>query len=263
MKFPQTQNLRLNPRKALAATVVVACSILLILWYLQRPFQSELQILNISDHGQLIFGEAPVYKDCSVLESEWGSLVSSHGIKNSATFILRAKNDNHLANRVDEYILAPQCELLPGGHLATVYVGSQHLENFASIIHKVPFNFILISGDEDTTIPQDIYSYETILSSPKLLRWYTQNLGVSIVPSDGNDIEAKKLRYLPIGLDLHTLYLRPEAVAHWGPKASPIEQERYILQIAGAAPPVQQRKLQIFCNFQFTKPKSSTWYDSS
>jgi hypothetical protein len=246
--------------------------------------------------------EGVIYNDCYAdhYHQKYGTIISSNGIKHMTTFVLEPLNNEKLPSRVDEYVLKPQCQIQPGNHVATIYVQSQHLNNFASmfIINDIiDFDFILISGDEDYSIPLDITNYQYILDSPYLIRWHTQNLCVDItsnkISSTGstaaaaaasiatsstgsgvtknggggggsgngvnNNNKFSKMRHLPIGLDLHTLYYRPEAVPHWGSAATPIEQEKQLLHIISyIAPPFHKRKIQVFCNFHFTKPKGST-----
>ncbi len=57
--------------------------------------------------------------------------------------------------------------------------------------------FILVTTDGDATVPEDILpaTVQRLLSSPFLVRWYTQNRG---------DAEEARIAPFPIGLDLHT-----------------------------------------------------------
>jgi hypothetical protein len=83
--------------------------------------------------------------------------------------------------------------------------------------------FILVTGDMDTTVPDDIPDVNSILNHPKLLKWYAQNYSKSI--------DHPKLSWIPIGLDYHTLYLTSTENNDWGKRKSPMEQEADLIQI--------------------------------
>ena len=83
--------------------------------------------------------------------------------------------------------------------------------------------FILVTGDMDTTVPDDIQRWKEWCDHPKLIRWYAQNLSKK-------DIHPK-LRHSPIGLDLHTLYLSDNE-HDWGERMTPIEQENQLIMLS-------------------------------
>lgn len=94
---------------------------------------------------------------------------------------------------------------------------------FQQCADKFTHPFILVTGDMDTTVPDDIPNVNSILNHPKLLRWYAQNYSKSI--------DHPKLSWLPIGLDYHTLYLTQTENNDWGQRKSPIEQEDDLINI--------------------------------
>jgi hypothetical protein len=65
-------------------------------------------------------------------------------------------------------------------------------------IDKINKPFILITSDGDRAVPSSYNSntIHVILNNDKVLSWFTQNYDRSIIHS--------KLKYMPIGLDLHT-----------------------------------------------------------
>ena len=68
-------------------------------------------------------------------------------------------------------------------------------------INKINKPFVLITSDGDRPVPSS-YNRNTvynILNNNKVLSWFTQNYDRTIIHS--------KLKYIPIGLDLHTPYL--------------------------------------------------------
>jgi hypothetical protein len=93
-----------------------------------------------------------------------------------------------------------------------IYINTTAIPNFVrNYLPNIKYNFILLSGDTDKTVPDD-YQEETniILNHPLLLQWYAQN----------SRLVTHKLTQLPIGLDLHTLTNNPK----WGPTQSVEEQ---------------------------------------
>uniref|UniRef100_A0A6C0DB11 Exostosin GT47 domain-containing protein n=1 Tax=viral metagenome TaxID=1070528 RepID=A0A6C0DB11_9ZZZZ len=112
------------------------------------------------------------------------------------------------------------------------------------IFPKIPFPIILITGDADQTVPIQVLPADIItkfLNDPRLLAWYTQNLGALRSHS--------KLRPMPIGLDYHTMAANRNHP--WGPQMTPPNQEALLLRILKAAPPLTERKLRIHSNFHF------------
>jgi hypothetical protein len=105
---------------------------------------------------------------------------------------------------------------------------------------KIPSEkFVLVSGNEDTTIPDDIPELsKQILESPNLIHWFSQNL---------NKLDNNKLSAIPIGLHYHVL---SQKNSEWGPKKSPEEQEKYIISLN--TKPFYERNIKIYCNFKNT-----------
>jgi hypothetical protein len=112
------------------------------------------------------------------------------------------------------------------------------LDNVDSFKPPKDKKYILVTGNEDMTIPEDYYSFaKKILKDPNLVHWFTQNLGRQ---------ESKKLSGIPIGLDYHTMSTQDV----WGPKASPVSQEKMLLSTDRV--PINKRALTIYCNFLHT-----------
>jgi len=119
----------------------------------------------------------------------------------------------------------------------TIYVHPTALHIF--ITHYLPrlrFQFILVSGDSDLTIPTDVQvQADYILKHPMLIRWYSQNC---ILPSG-------KLCQMPIGLDFHTMASRS---SDWGPQQSVESQINDLNTIKAKNNPKQNK---CYANFQF------------
>ena len=72
------------------------------------------------------------------------------------------------------------------------------LDYFGELISDIKRPIILITSDGDRSVPSSYNKdlVNNILSSPKIIKWYTQNYDKTIIHP--------KLDYYPIGLDLHT-----------------------------------------------------------
>jgi len=101
-------------------------------------------------------------------------------------------------------------------------------------------DFIFVSGLSDSTIPNDFPEASSVIDNPKLKLWFSQNCVLG----------HPKLRQIPIGLDYHTL--SEGRAEHWGPKATPIEQENELFNIKKKYPQFWERKKLGFCNFHFS-----------
>lgn len=164
-------------------------------------------------------------------------LVSSRGILKSCS--LRPLNPISSTNRVS----LTAGSLNPGG---SVYVCNDALEDFfENYFHRIEIPFVLVSGDSDREIDQDLLSTEPLteaLASNRLLAWFSQNLTAN----------HPKLHHLPIGMDYHTASI-PGNPFEPNP-LSPIEQERVIIDIIANAPPFNERSSLVYADF---KPESS------
>ena len=123
----------------------------------------------------------------------------------------------------------------------TVYLQGSALAELAKQLDRVPHPFILITGDCDESIPDDVLNKEEFMAfieSDKIIHWFSQNcLGTH-----------PKLSQIPIGLDYHTRTTSDK----WGPIMSPLDQEAELLAVKQAAKPFYQRKIQAYANFHFS-----------
>lgn len=124
----------------------------------------------------------------------------------------------------------------------TVYVASSALREFVKNINKIPCAFILVSGDCDWCVPNDVFpvfkDFLDFIENPKIIHWYSQNC-IGSHP---------KLTQIPIGLDYHTMSAGHHS---WGPQMTPIEQELMLKHIRMNAEPFWNRKVECYGNFQF------------
>ena len=121
-----------------------------------------------------------------------------------------------------------------------VWVRLSWLRSFAKqVLPHVKARFVLVTGDSDSCVPSELRAEaETILNSPNVLHWFTQNY-------DGS-ADTEKISPVPIGIDFHLLSERPI----WGETcASPGQQEQALKSIARGLAPVASRTPKVYVDF--------------
>jgi hypothetical protein len=124
---------------------------------------------------------------------------------------------------------------------ATVYIPSSAIPDFIKRIWptiKVPI--ILVSGDCDELVPNDIFSNGdaalAFVKDARLIAWFAQNM----IPFHSKTFQ------IPIGIDYHTL----SASSHnWGAQQTPLKQERELLALRNRT---NVQKPLIYANFHFS-----------
>lgn len=109
------------------------------------------------------------------------------------------------------------------------------------VLPLIDFPFILVSGDCDETIPQEIVNqneFNNLLNNTQLIHWFCQNMTV----------KHPKITQMPIGLDYHTLTVNPL----WGPLSSCQEQEKNLMFLNKKSVPFWNRNVHCYANFHFT-----------
>lgn len=121
---------------------------------------------------------------------------------------------------------------------STLYVCSNAFRHFVNyILPHLPYSFILVSGDCDETMPDDIFrDFISFIENPKIIHWFCQNWV-------GNH---PKVSIIPIGLDYHTMESRD---TDWGLQISPAIQEKQLLELPKI--PFYERKIACYSNFHF------------
>jgi len=105
----------------------------------------------------------------------------------------------------------------------------------------INFSFILVSGDCDETIPNEILNnndFINLINDKRIIHWFCQNM----------TFEHNKITKIPIGLDYHTLTQRPL----WGPISSCQDQEKMLTMIKDKSVPFYNRNIKCYANFQFS-----------
>ena len=124
----------------------------------------------------------------------------------------------------------------------SIYICSSAILHFINtMLPLIDFSFILVSGDCDETVPQEILTnndFIKLVNDPRLIHWFCQNI----------TLDHHKITRMPIGLDYHTLTTRPL----WGPLSSCEQQEKMLLMIKNKSLPFWNRNIKCYANFHFT-----------
>lgn len=143
--------------------------------------------------------------------------------------------------------------LKPG---STIYVCGSAVPHFVqAIAPQIPYQYILVSGDCDQTVPNDLFAsdndFNKFVNSPNLIHWFSQNCVLTSLKEVKRDVASlshPKLSQIPIGLDYHTMAERDH---EWGSQTSPLNQEKLLKAVASKAKPLDQRICKAYANFQF------------
>ena len=109
------------------------------------------------------------------------------------------------------------------------------------MLSLIDFSFILVSGDCDESIPNEILNVNDInnlINDKRVLHWFCQNM----------TLDHPKITRIPIGLDYHTLTQRPL----WGPISSCQDQEKMLIMIKDKSVPFWNRNIKCYANFHFS-----------
>lgn len=125
----------------------------------------------------------------------------------------------------------------------TLYVCNYAIPYFSTMINQINCRFILISGDSDCTVPDELFKnnyndFHVFINNEKIIHWYSQNCVLN----------HPKLSRIPIGLDYHTM---SERNSDWGEKISSIEQENILNNIKNNLKPFWEREIKCYSNFHF------------
>ena len=127
----------------------------------------------------------------------------------------------------------------------TIYIKFSFIrEFFTHVFPKINYKFILITGDGDETLPNDIFGVEqfnSLINNDNIIHWYSVNCIDSLHP---------KLSLMPIGLNFHSASFG-EFCGWYNSSITPLEQESGIQKIKDNSLPFYERELKCYCNFHF------------
>lgn len=163
--------------------------------------------------------------------------VSSRGILKSCDYFSITPHSS-----VRQLLNYPPLHTIRNNSCPLIYICSSALPHFCNImLPHIKSNFILVSGDCDLTMPNDVFNekqVELFLNHPLLIHWFCQNM---VMKHD-------KITCIPIGLDYHTMTTRKI----WGNITSPRDQEHILNSIKSKCAPFSQRTVKCYANFHFT-----------
>jgi len=178
-----------------------------------------------------------------MIEENHCHLVSSFGLRLSCNFYTTNENDpTNFDIKMSD---------IKFGSL--VYIQTDALYNLYKSLHLIHEPFFLVSGGSDYTIPShDVFSsgnheFFELLNHPKIIHMFAQNC----------IIRHHKITSIPIGIDYHTMFRKPQCYDSWGGFCTPIEQEMLLLHLRDTATPLNERELLCYSNFHF----STTYQD--
>jgi hypothetical protein len=120
-----------------------------------------------------------------------------------------------------------------------VYVKFGNINEFLQNIDKIPFKFILVTGDGDETMPyslMDIDTFYNIINNNKIIKWYSVNCLENLHP---------KFSLIPIGLNYH-------CDALWN-NIPIVSQENMLETIRISSLPFNKRICLCYSNFHFSQ----------
>jgi len=167
------------------------------------------------------------------------TFISSRGILKSCDwFSITPKSS---IQRILNY---PPLQPAAPGQIRTFYICSSAIPSFIKyIVPNLKKPFILVGGDCDETIPNDIFSsakeFNEFINNPNLVHWFSQNLACS----------HQKMSSIPIGLDYHSVSERD----YFGePVTSPVKQEEQLIYFKEKSLPFWERTNKCYSNFHFS-----------
>jgi hypothetical protein len=163
--------------------------------------------------------------------------VSSRGILKSCDFFSLTPHSS--ISQLHNY---PLLEKIKNIKNPSIYVCSSSIPHFINVmLPLLDFSFILVSGDCDETIPNEILNnndFINLINDNRIIHWFCQNM----------TLRHNKITKIPIGLDYHTLTQRPL----WGPISSCQEQEKMLIMIKEKSVPFYNRNVKCYANYQFS-----------
>jgi len=136
-------------------------------------------------------------------------------------------------------------KLLNGKNGSIIYVKFAFIRQFIyQVLPSINYNFILVTGDGDESMPNDIFdqnTFNSIINDTRVIHWYSVNC---------NEELHIKFSLIPIGVNFHSLSYGE--FCGWNETAiTPLEQENIIENIKNNSLPFYERKVMCYSNFHF------------
>jgi hypothetical protein len=161
--------------------------------------------------------------------------VSSRGILSSCDY-----HSTNPISSIRRMVFYPELKTIKQMKNPVIYLCNSALNHFNTIVPYIDFSFVLVSGDSDDSMPFDVLKpdiFETFISNPFLIHWFSQNM----------TIDHPKITRIPIGMDYHTM----ESKDIWGPITIASTQEYLLNSVRKISVPFYQRFIKCYSNFHF------------
>jgi hypothetical protein len=167
--------------------------------------------------------------------------ISIRGLKRLSTF----KSDIYLSDTQKGkeflYNMLKSNKMFDG---MSIFITSDLLEFFVQdILGKITNKFILISGMSVKTCPVEALkqiSFFKLINNSNLIKWCSQNNVIQHYPT---------IIQIPLGLDYHAVYNDPNKWKNIADGVTPVEQEKYLIDVINNAKPFYERINKIYVNF--------------
>jgi hypothetical protein len=127
-----------------------------------------------------------------------------------------------------------------------IYIKFSNVREFMyNILPTLTYKFVLITGDGDETMPNDMFditTFNSIINDEKIIHWYSVNCIEELHP---------KLSLIPIGVNYHSLSFGEFYGWHHSSQ-SPNEQEEIVENIRLKSLPFYNREKICYSNFHFS-----------
>lgn len=188
--------------------------------------------------GFCVFSSSSKWESTELIWNLGTAQISDIGIPEDPTILFQGNEDKKCLFYSNLQLASQQKSVL------LIYLSPHNFKYvYKKFLSKMNSPYALIITNGDRSFPSEcgitIDQLEQMLAKKNLLHIFSQNL----------DHIHEKLTALPIGLDFHSLAYKKENI-YWGPKMSPREQEKILMDIVSHAPALEFRKKRIFVDFQ-------------
>lgn len=177
--------------------------------------------------------------------------ISLEQIKNckyiSSVGLLKRLDDNDIITyRKEPHLITHDFQkLMNGKNGDCIYIKFAFIQQFIyQVFPYINYKFVLITGDGDETMPNDIFdqnTFNTIINDERVIHWYSVNC---------NESYHEKFSLIPIGVNFHSLTYGE--FCGWHPTAqTPLEQENMLENIKSNSLPFYERIIKCYSNFHF------------
>lgn len=131
---------------------------------------------------------------------------------------------------------------LKADEFVSIYLCTNSIQSFFDQYYdSLPSQFTLVTGDSDQPLSEAFLDrfgfYKILIEDVRLKAWYAQNLSA----------KHEKLKFLPIGLDLHTVWERPGIYEK--ETSSPLKQQSDLFNILSKSKCNQERLFGAYCDW--------------